>query len=109
MPSRMSIGDWRLPVPHLAHSGLILPQLAGPFSPSYDQTLLRMRGGGVAAATAAAFLALAACATRAAWLARMMASRAAILADRSASASATRSRSDSTDGLRPPALAAAAA
>jgi hypothetical protein len=37
MPSRRSIGDWRLPVPHLAQSGLILPQLAGPFSPSYDQ------------------------------------------------------------------------
>src|SRR5690348_13451342 len=37
MPSRISIGDWRLPLSHIDQAGLILPQRIGPPSPSYDQ------------------------------------------------------------------------
>src|SRR5690242_1550084 len=99
MPSRISIGDWRLPVEHFAQSELILDQLAGPDSPSYDQWVPYTRGGGaLAAASAAAALAalclraFSAAAMRAAWLAFISASRWAIFSDSSCSARASSSR-----------------
>src|SRR5450830_2110560 len=95
MPSRISIGDWRLPVLHLFQSTLILLQLAGPLSPSYDQWVPRATGGGGGDTGAAAFATaarLARAAARAAWVARISARRAAMRSDRSTSAASSVSR-----------------
>ena len=92
MPSRISIGDWRLPLPHLAQSTLILLQLAGPLSPSYDQCVPRATGGGGGGAAFTTAARLARAAARAAWVARISARRAAIRSDRSTSAASSFSR-----------------
>src|SRR5450830_1611557 len=105
MPSRISIGDWRLPVLHLFQSTLILLQLAGPLSPSYDQCVPRATGGAGGGTGAAAFATaarLARAAARAAWVARISARRAAMRSDRSTSAASSLSRevgATVTDGL----------
>src|SRR5450830_408744 len=95
MPSRISIGDWRLPVLHLFQSTLILLQLAGPLSPSYDQWVPRATGGAGGVTGAAAFATaarLARAAARAAWVARISARRAAMRSDRSTSDASSLSR-----------------
>ncbi|MNT29951.1 hypothetical protein D3C72_1657180 [compost metagenome] len=92
MPSRISIGDWRLPLPHLPQSTLILLQLAGPLSPSYDQCVPRATGGGGGGAAFTTAARLARAAARAAWVARISARRAAMRSDRSTSAASSFSR-----------------
>src|SRR5450830_734965 len=92
MPSRISMGDWRLPLPHLAQSTLILLQLAGPLSPSYDQCVPRATGGGGGGAAFTTAARLARAAARAAWVARISARRAAIRSDRSTSDASSLSR-----------------
>src|SRR5476649_2356878 len=92
MPSRISIGDWRLPVLHLFQSTLILLQLAGPLSPSYDQWVPRATGGGGGGAAFTTAARLARAAARAAWVARISARRAAMRSDRSTSDASSLSR-----------------